>query len=285
MSDQDPFGSTVRPKRPSTVLESVEEIRDQVRRARTVNESQTPSDTGDTDDDTLLFRPTHRPTMAVLYIFDDGSSEAEKFRLQGDSFTIGRLEGDHLIPHDEAVSGRHIEIARRFENNHFRWYLKDLNSSNGTFARVSRAIMSHGQELLVGSRTYRFEIATGTWGTGSVGRPSPSPSTRKVQPDSALPGESPATPALVEVSQSGGACRYKLEKAESTIGRAKSCDIVLNDPMVSPEHGRFRRDLKGRWHFENVGAINGTWLRIQEIAVDRSCYFQCGEQRFAIKIP
>ena len=53
---------------------------------------------------------------------------------------------------------------------------------------------------------------------------------------------------------------------------------------MSPRHARFYRDTKGRWHVENGPALNGTWLRIDRMALDSACQFQLGEQRFLFKV-
>jgi FHA domain len=41
----------------------------------------------------------------------------------------------------------------------FRWHLTDLQSTNGTFVRIGNALLRHQQELLIGSRRYRFDAA------------------------------------------------------------------------------------------------------------------------------
>ena len=76
-----------------------------------------------------------------------------------------------------------------------------------------------------------------------------------------------------------------LMKQDNWIGRDPSqCSVVLTDDlMVSPRHARLRRDTKGRWHLENAGSRNGTWIRINRIAIDGAGQFQLGEQRFVLR--
>ena len=83
---------------------------------------------------------------------------AKSVRIRPNSFVIGRVEGDLTIPHDGGISGRHAEISRRYENGEHCWYLKDLQSTNGTFVRAATVILSHEQEFLIGSRRFRFEL-------------------------------------------------------------------------------------------------------------------------------
>lgn len=49
---------------------------------------------------TSAYRPTQRPLIAILTVFDDGKSEGESLRLWTDRFVVGRSEGDFLLPHD-----------------------------------------------------------------------------------------------------------------------------------------------------------------------------------------
>lgn len=47
---------------------------------------------------------------------------------------------------------------------------------------------------------------------------------------------------------------------ENVIGRARSCDITINDGGVSRNHGLLIRDEDGTWTFRDIGSQNGTWL-------------------------
>ncbi len=54
------------------------------------------------------------------------------------------------------------------------------------------------------------------------------------------------------------------------IGREPSCDVVLDDPLISREHLRITRKDDG-WRVEDLGSVNGTWLagrRIRDEVVD-----------------
>ena len=279
----DTSGSSQPPRRVATVLESVEEVRDQIRRAQTVKEA-IPSSQPELppESETQLFRPTHRPTMALLVVLDDGDEAGETIRIRGGRLVIGRAEGDLVIPHDGAISGRHAEITRRPENGQFNWYLKDLQSSNGTFVRVSRALLGPQQEILLGGRRYRFDAAAAPVTAEAQTPPS---ATRKWQIDSSDEIATAGVAALVEQAAQGDGKRFALSGAEHWIGRdPRQCSIVIDDRMLSPRHARLHRDAKGRWHIENAHALNGLWLRISEISLERGGHFQCGEQRFQIRI-
>src|SRR5688572_15447617 len=128
-----------------TRIESVEESREAARPARTPTLQEAVA-----ADDTTPFRPTARPPMATLCIVDDGREDGDVLRLRGDRLVIGRSEGDLLIPHDTMMSARHAELARHFSKGRYRWYLIDLQSTNGTYVRAGSAPLDDGKEFLIG---------------------------------------------------------------------------------------------------------------------------------------
>jgi pSer/pThr/pTyr-binding forkhead associated (FHA) protein len=242
------------------------------------------------DGDTMPFRPVRRPPMAVLTVMDDGKEEGELVRIRSDKIVIGRTEGNILIPHDPLMSGRHAEISRVAEKGRYRWFLTDLQSTNGTYVRVTSALLKHGQEMLIGTRRYRFHAAPqgaallgpgGATGGQPVagGAPQGTQGWQNVSPNDLIP-------ALIEVVPQGEGPRYLLSRPENWIGRDLGlCSVALaNDPMVSPRHARIHSDAKGRWFVENAGSVNGLWIRITRLPIDNAGQFQLGEQRFALRI-
>src|SRR5437016_5702646 len=135
-----------------TRLESVEEIRQAAGNQRAVTLKESTA-----NGDTVTYRPVHRPPMSILCVFHDGREDGEWVPLRKDKVVIGRSEGDIVIPHDAMMSGRHAEISREVIKGGFRWFLTDLKSRNGTFVRVADTPIQHGQEILLGSRRFRFD--------------------------------------------------------------------------------------------------------------------------------
>ncbi|HWE27208.1 MAG TPA: FHA domain-containing protein [Polyangia bacterium] len=79
----------------------------------------------------------------------DGSA----FPLFGDSVTLGRERGDILFPEDGYVSGQHARVSLRDG----RFFLEDLNSSNGTFIRVrGERVVKPGSAILIGQQLFRI---------------------------------------------------------------------------------------------------------------------------------
>jgi hypothetical protein len=225
-----------------------------------------------------LFKPSIRPPVALLHVFDDGADEGEIIRLRDDRFVIGRSEGDLVLPHDGQVSSRHAELVRQQEEDKsWVWVLFDLGSTNGTFVRAGAAVLKDGQEFLVGRTRYRLDAAAGE------------PQASSELPKGTIAWNSSANlpvPSVVELMLAGPGARVPLLQAEYWIGSDQaSCAIVPGgDPFVSPRHARLSRDAKGRWHINNNKAINGVWVRIEQMELASSCQFQVGEQRFSFKV-
>jgi len=197
--------------------------------------------------DAAVFRPTLRRPMALLHVVDDGREDGEAVRMRGDTLRIGRNEGDVQIPHDISMSSAHAMLERVPEGG---WRLSDLGSATGTFVRVTRAPLKHGSMLMIGMTRLRFDIIdmTEAW--------------------------------LVEMPLHGQGRRHECHGPAATVGRAPDgCQVVIDDPFVSPIHARVFRSQRG-WRIKNFG-MNGLWVRIDApVTFTATAQFQCGEQRF-----
>ncbi|MCI0463384.1 MAG: FHA domain-containing protein [Gemmataceae bacterium] len=211
-------------------------------------------------------RPHLRPPIALLCICDDGKLDGEWVRLRGDRYVIGRTEGDICIPHDVTMSSQHAEISRQGTREGYRWLLRDLHSANGTFARISSAILRHSDEVLIGRGRYRFEAAESAAMVEEARNPVPA--------------------TLVELAGTGSGQHFTLTLPEYWIGRDReACRIARPDDLVvSPRHARLYRDVVGQWHIENNQSFNGVWFRVEEFQLASSCQFRLGEQRFVMRL-
>jgi pSer/pThr/pTyr-binding forkhead associated (FHA) protein len=257
-----------------TRLESIDDIRKALENRQMPTQSEAPS-----EPETIDFRPTRRPPMAMLCVLDDGRHDGPWHRLYQDVTVIGRTEGDILVPHDSQISSRHLAVARVTGPNRYRWYLTDLESTNGSFVRISKTIIASGQEFMIGAHRFRFDA---TMPGSAPGAEDSSQGTRgwgTVQATDLLP-------SLVEMKPQGEGQRLFLKADDNWIGRdANSCTVVLaNDLLASPRHARLYRDAKGTWMLENAGSRNGTWLRIKKLPIGPFAQFQLGEQRFLFKV-
>jgi len=180
-------------------------------------------------------------------------------------------------------------VRTRQEDGTYRWHLADLDSTNGTFVRVSRFALSPGTELVFGMTRYRFES-----GQGISPHSSPPPPTDDGM-QTAKPGANPVRrpspiadiARLVEVTPQGDGAKVSLVRDEYRLGRDPSeCAIVpQDDPFVSPRHARLYRAENGRWRVENDNSLNGVWVRLSKpLPVKVTCEFLLGEQRFILKV-
>ena len=235
---------------------------------------------------TASYRPTLRPPIALLQIHDDGSKSDETFRIRKSSCVIGRSEGDVQIEHDSLISGRHAEISRMLEDGKWKWYLNDLDSTNGTYARISKAILSDGMFLLIGAKRYRFDLGSATAKSTPDSSANRGPSTQMwpTAPEETVSG---VRPTLVEVlSDTDGEAFTISSGGETWIGRDSSkVSIVLDDAMVGSRHARIVQETDDSWSIEVTQTRNGLWVKIntkQELGSSAS--FQCGEQRFNFRL-
>lgn len=262
-----------------TRLESLEEIRRAVNEHLSPKPKEQPADAG-----TIPFRPLRRPPLALLCILDDGRDDGEWVRLRADQVVIGRNEGNINIQHDTMMSSRHAEISRKAVKGGYRWFLTDLDSTNGTWVRIAGVVLRDGQELLIGGRRYRFSAAQpGAESSAESKDDANHPqSTRGWQ--SVVAAD--LVPSLVELRSDGEGKRFFLTRQDNWIGSsvAQASVVLSDDPLVSPRHARVYRDAKGQWHIENAQSLNGLWIRVERLPLEGAAQFQLGEQRFFFKL-
>jgi ABC transport system ATP-binding/permease protein len=154
------------------------------------------------------------------------------------SWIIGVAESCDIRIQSAYVSGNHC----RLERVDGQWFLEDLNSTNGTYVN---GIRLNGRSAV--SAADRITLGH------SVQMPWPSTDT---------PGVSSRSPTVVPLLDSG---------KPIVIGRAASCNVVLNFPMISSRHATIER-TNGGWAVRDLGSTNGTFVegrRVHDVAVLR----------------
>jgi len=229
------------------------------------------------------FRPRLRPPMLALCAWDDDGDAGHWTRVYSDRFVIGRTEGDLVFPHEGAMSNPHLELVREPAQGHWVWKLRDLESTNGTFVRINRATLHHGQVLLLGSGRYRFKgIAQG----GRQAQSQPEVQVQHTQQWQMIKPED-VTPMLVQLTPEGEAQTIMIETDEQWVGSdPAACHApVTDDLLLDPRHAKIRRAGREQWAIEDNDSTNGTWSMVQEIVIKDTIQFQVGEQRFYARIP
>ncbi len=233
---------------------------------------------------TLKFRPTKRPPMAILQIFDDGRESCETVRVREDSTTIGRSKKcDICIPHDAKIEKQHLVVKRLQIRGKFSWVIQNTSANNsGLFVRVRRARLRHESEFLVGSHRIRFD------------EPDPAStedrstlSTRLAR--GSIPGQSSESESVSCASLSlvtkPNITKIWLLGPEYWIGRSPECALCISDDnFLAPVHAKVTRQPNGEWHAQTEKVPNGLWIRVSMIKVKSSCTFQVGEQKLRLTI-
>lgn len=68
-----------------------------------------------------------------------------------------------------------------------------------------------------------------------------------------------ATASLRGASESVAGRAFPLQGERVVVGRADSCDLIINEPSISSEHARFTRDGDD-WRVANLLSTNGTFV-------------------------
>lgn len=227
----------------------------------------------------VLYKSPYRWRAPRILICDDDSlDEGETVHVRSDKVVIGRTKGDITIGHDIAMSGAHAEIARKDSGGRYAWILRDLGSSNGTFARAKAVTLKPGLTILIGSKRYRFEQSGGALPAASG---DDEPGTTLLADVGSAPVD--ILPALVESVTPGGAtaARHPFKTPRLKIGRpGLGNDIEIDDLCLAGTHAIITRDYSGTWQLEAQPSLNGVWVNVDKIKLVDNCLFQCGEQRF-----
>lgn len=205
------------------------------------------------DQPTRRFRPTMRPPMAVIRVWDDNQQTGRLVRILNDRFTIGRSQADLVVPHDVQVSGLHAEIVRSPSND--SWRLRDLNSTNGTFVKVRNLSLRDGMELFIGGQRFRFD-------------------------------EKRRGVKLSVLAAIGDHESIKIENNELWVGRSAAApECLQRDLMLGDKDAYIFQSKPGRWLLHEGCSVNGVWAKVKEVPLLSGCQFQLGEQRIGFYIP
>lgn len=149
-----------------------------------------------------------------------------------DTVTIGRDAANDLVIEGNLISRRHAEVIWNDDG----WFLRDLDSRNGTFVAGEKAAFvaaTDGGEVHLGAAdgpALKFKVITIT---------------------ERLPVQ-PAPPQREATQHEFGAGRIRL-------GRGPDNDIVLTDLRSSRNHAELRRTPTGGFEVVDLGSRNGTF--------------------------
>lgn len=107
------------------------------------------------DDGTEVMGSVDEDIWGRVSLIVGKEERANAFCLTGEGMVLGRERGDVLFPEDGYVSGTHLRIQRQAD----QIVVTDLNSSNGTFLRVSgEQELNRGDYILMGQQLFRVDF-------------------------------------------------------------------------------------------------------------------------------
>ncbi len=128
-------------------------------RLETIPEPPAPTDEESTDSAEgaeVWGSPAEGAQLRLIQLLD-GGVRANAYPLPLGTLEIGREIGAIAFPHDGFLSGRHAQL-QCFSD---RIQVKDLGSSNGTFARLTAPVqVNDGDHFLIGGQLIRVEVGS-----------------------------------------------------------------------------------------------------------------------------
>lgn len=215
--------------------------------------------------------PKVQPAARLTTLLEDGT-EGASYPIDTDPTDLGREEGGIVLPNDPYLSPRHARFFRRGST----WFVRDLDSLNGVFVRLSRpASLVDGDLLLAGLQVLKFALVNGA--EQALG---------PAKQHGTLLFGSPIFPRYARLCQRTveGVTRnvFYLHKNETTVGRESGDIVFSDDPFLSRRHLVIRRDpARGTFTLEDLGSCNGTFLAIHgEVALENGAQLRLGQHLF-----
>jgi pSer/pThr/pTyr-binding forkhead associated (FHA) protein len=154
--------------------------------------------------------------------------EGRTIEIPESGLTLGTHSGCDLVFEDGEVSNRHAQ----FKHSSGAISLKDLESTNGTHVggvRTDSRVLQHGEEIRIAA--HNLFVFRNT-----------------EQPEESF--------HLTFTGGERGGEDYVLATKGTTLGRDKSCDLVLNSPKISKRHAHILFE-GGAFRVRDLGSTNG----------------------------
>jgi len=227
-------------------------------------------------DGTHRFYPHNSNSLYALVCFGPQGLPNECHVLRCSETVLGRDEGSIQIINDTAVSGRHAQLSYRDDMS---LVLTDLNSTNGTFIRIS----SHqgyrlwdGCSFIIGRQLLTFR---------STYQAAPARARAQTTPIATIAKSENSLGMLLVANAPESRREYQLT-GPTVIGRARDgAQLVFPDDMfISPLHARVEFNTKlQQTILSDLKSLNGVYVQIrQPVVLDDGDMFRLGEQIFGI---
>ncbi|MBK8432525.1 MAG: protein kinase [Chloroflexi bacterium] len=191
--------------------------------------------------------------LCVLVTYKGQIEKIYPLPLNGRELIVGRQQGSDIILDgpERYVSKQHCAIALRGETV----YIRDLNSTNGTFLDTTRLVpqvervWERQSDVNLGAFKLSIQLQ------------------RQSDKDMPLPvdaGDTIIQGRYTLACVDGLPARVALHEAPVIIGRIPGCDMVLNNTRVSKRHCRIER-MGNSILVTDLGSTNGTYLGDQRL--------------------
>jgi pSer/pThr/pTyr-binding forkhead associated (FHA) protein len=203
-------------------------------------------------------------------VVDRQGREVGSGALAADGLTIGRDSDRQLILQSPSVSRRHARIILNGDQP----CIIDEGSANGVLvdgARITAPMrLAPGARVEISDFRILFE-----------------PATQAVQSHLSQ-GTTEPSGGLWLVAEGGpyNGRIFEIPLSELAVGRAVDSGLVLDEPSLSRQHARLRRDLAGRIVVEDLGSSNGTFVnsrRVERGMAVAGDTVRFGELRFRVE--
>ncbi|MDX2177759.1 MAG: FHA domain-containing protein [Candidatus Sumerlaeia bacterium] len=186
-----------------------------------------------------------------------GDKVVHRYFFDKDVVSIGRARDNDIVVENLSVSRNHARIRR----SDGKFILTDLNSANGTLVnsvRITKHEVCEGDVIQIGKHLLYFSERT-------------SPAAESGAPVAAAPADNDdnlGPPGMIEVVKGRQAAqRFKVGKAETSIGRANDNDIRLHDWFVSKRHAVIVRRGK-KFFLRDLQSWRGTTVNNQPVRAE-----------------
>ncbi len=193
--------------------------------------------------------------MWKLTIEDDEGKQTS-LPLAHEEYGLGRADTNQIRLTDRNVSRTHALLKKNGQG----WFLKDLQSYNGTYVNgvrvVGEQLVHSGDVVQLGD--YRLELlddaVSAVVDTSANAAPAPAPIHQR------------PNRLVVVVGPTPGA-EYPLDRDHFTIGRSEEATISINHSSVSRVHSEVIAIGNGRFEIVDKGSANG--IRINGVELKR----------------
>ena len=192
--------------------------------------------------------------MWKLTIEDDEGKQTQ-LPLAHEEYGIGRADTNSIRLTDRNVSRGHAALRKNGQG----WFLKDLQSYNGTYVNGVRVVgeqpINSGDIVQLGD--YRLELVD----EGALAAVAPG------APQAGAPPVHQRPNRLVVVIGPQPGSEYPLDKEHFTVGRSEDVDISINHSSVSRVHAELFALGNGRFEIVDKASANG--IRINGVELKR----------------